>query len=326
MSSADYSSQVPSLRSPIQLDRGTPAGVAARQALAHLFALLRAYEDRVRRPLDAEPLHDFRVVVRRLRSVLRELAEVFPAADVERLRAGLDGLGRASGPRRDFDVLAASWAGYVKGLPTWVRSGLYPLEELGRRRRAQEQDELAAALLSERYLKWVKDWERFLARKPRRLSAAAARPIGEVVAMRLEEVVHRVLRRAEKVDAQAPPEALHRLRIAAKRLRYLLEVFRALFDPSDLSRALKTLRGVQDALGAYNDLVTHQRMIHTLASEVATASPPSTDSLLAIGYLLAVLDRRLARARRRAEEELSELLRSSRRERLLRLAAKEEPT
>jgi len=50
-------------------------------------------------------------------------------------------------------------------------------------------------------------------------------------------------------------ERLHRFRLQTKRFRYTLELFRPIYGPS-LDRHLKSLRGIQDALGKINDYQT----------------------------------------------------------------------
>ena len=58
----------------------------------------------------------------------------------------------------------------------------------------------------------------------------------------------------EPVIAEASAsEALHDLRIAAKRLRYTLELFRSVFgDPGE--RQVKRLRAIQEELGSLHEI------------------------------------------------------------------------
>ena len=54
--------------------------------------------------------------------------------------------------------------------------------------------------------------------------------------------------------ADATPRKLHRLRLASKRLRYTLELFRACY-PAGLEDRLDALKVLQDSLGEVNDAV-----------------------------------------------------------------------
>ena len=65
----------------------------------------------------------------------------------------------------------------------------------------------------------------------------------------------RVLKRGRHFPDLGAPQ-LHRLRIAAKGLRYAAEFFAPLYDAPRASRYRAALVGVQDALGGYNDAIT----------------------------------------------------------------------
>ncbi len=56
-------------------------------------------------------------------------------------------------------------------------------------------------------------------------------------------------------DGKRSPKALHRFRIATKRFRYALELFRPIYGPN-LDRRLKSLRALQDVLGKVSDYQT----------------------------------------------------------------------
>ncbi len=78
--------------------------VACRRLLRQLDAALEMNAPGIEADLDPECLHDFRVAVRRTRSLLREMKGVFPASVTRRLGADLGWLGRRTGPVRDLDV------------------------------------------------------------------------------------------------------------------------------------------------------------------------------------------------------------------------------
>jgi CHAD domain-containing protein len=58
----------------------------------------------------------------------------------------------------------------------------------------------------------------------------------------------------------AAPRKLHRLRLASKRLRYTLELFRPCY-PSGLEERLDALKVLQDSLGEVNDAVASSRLL-----------------------------------------------------------------
>ena len=62
------------------------------------------------------------------------------------------------------------------------------------------------------------------------------------------------------VKQKQSAKALHRFRLATKRFRYALELFRPLYGPS-LDRHLKAVHAIQDALGKISDYQTIQDLI-----------------------------------------------------------------
>lgn len=81
------------------------------------------------------------------------------------------------------------------------------------------------------------------------------------------------------VHAEEAVEALHNLRIAAKRLRYTLELFRVVFGP-DGERQIERIKAIQEELGQVHDHDVRIALIEdeltVLAREVkATSATPA---------------------------------------------------
>ena len=81
------------------------ADIGARQIHLALLDILDANEPGLRADLDTEFLHDFRVAVRRTRSLLGQIRRVFPQHAVDHFTAEFSWLGKLTGPPRDMDVL-----------------------------------------------------------------------------------------------------------------------------------------------------------------------------------------------------------------------------
>lgn len=92
---------------------------------------------------------------------------------------------------------------------------------------------------------------------------------------------------AAQAHATTHPQELHELRIAAKRLRYLLEIVSAL-GYGDASRALTSLRSIQDRIGDWHDLeALEQEIITTVANRkfLKKHLAESAHMLLAAGHI-----------------------------------------
>lgn len=278
----DYTS-----KAKIELDPAMPAGEAAKLIHRTLLATLRRNEAGTRRDLDSEFLHDFRVAIRRTRSALSQLRGVFPAADVERFKGELRWLGGVTGPTRDLDVYLLKMDGYKAELAEAVRQDIEPLQKylVAEQRRAQRR--MVRQLDSSRCQSLLADWEAFL-QQPAELDGApnAGRPIAEVASERIWKVYRRVIKEGLAIDQATPAEALHDLRIRCKKLRYLMEFFRGLYDPAKIGKLIKALKQLQDNLGDFNDYEVQQMSLAGFGEDMQRRGAAPAETLMAMGRLI----------------------------------------
>jgi len=79
--------------------------------------------------------------------------------------------------------------------------------------------------------------------------------------MQLPKLVSAYFARGREVMARPPDAAeLHSLRLATKRLRYTLELFRPCYGPG-FARCLAALRVLQQLLGDVNDITAAERVL-----------------------------------------------------------------
>lgn len=290
----DYSSKL-----AIDLDSAMAAAEAAAAIHRTLLATMLANEDGTRRDLDSEFLHDFRVAVRRTRSALTQLKDVYPPERVAHFREEFRWLGGVTGPTRDLDVYLLKIDGYEALLPAAVRGHLEPLREFLARHQKIEQRRLAAELDSPRYRELIASWSVFLEGPIESSAANAARPIRELASERIWRAYRRVWKKGRAIDDAAPAAAFHRLRIDAKKLRYLLEFFRGLYDPAEIDPLIQALKKLQDNLGDFNDLEVQQEKLRELALRMQEEGDAPAGVLLTMGELVAELRRLQAAEGRR---------------------------
>lgn len=221
-----------------------------------------------------EHLHQLRVALRRLRTVLRVFVDWAEDADAANaLEAAWAQTFAQLGAARDDDALAAML------LPALAAAGGPPLN-LPRQAAAQD----AAALLRTPAVtvQWLRSLQMSLpsfALDQRELRDAARR------------VVRRLARKAlSEADGfvDAPVEQQHRLRKRLKRLRYAAEFVLPLFPAKAAARSLSRLRQVLDELGHYNDVLVAQARLQQM-----DASGPAV--AFALGWLSSQREMRLAR-------------------------------
>jgi CHAD domain-containing protein len=278
----DYSSKL-----DLRLEPDQRADEALQQIFRSLLRSITANEPGLRSNLDSEFLHDFRVAVRRTRSALSQLKEIFPDKLTSEFRREFTWLGEITGPTRDLDVHLLKMADYRALLPGQVRADLEPLTEFLDRHRELEHRKMVRALGGQRYRHLIDGWQAFLDQPPAddERPRNAATPIGELASRRIWKAYRRVLEKGEAIVAETPPEALHRLRIEAKKLRYLLEFFRSLYDVEEIGRLVRALKQLQDNLGDFNDYVVQQATLARFAQQMVDDRLEPAATLMAMGRL-----------------------------------------
>ena len=200
---------------------------------------------------EVDPLHDMRVAIRRLRTLLRVLGRLCAGRAARRMEERLDVLQKSLGPARDADVLIG-----ILQSKTICRllEGLSAREKVLRRQQSvlEERKETVRTLLrGATYRRLKNDMARFLEtnwaggnQSPPDLRNTAAEAI--------RKALERVARRSD-IPASSPPEAVHKLRIACRRARYLCEFFAPVLGPETATLG-ERLKQMQDLLGDVHDL------------------------------------------------------------------------
>jgi CHAD domain-containing protein len=255
----------------VALERSTSAEAAMRAILIRLCELMRLNEPGVRDDLDPEFLHDYRVAMRRTRTLLGRIKRVLPKRQRRRFREEFKWLGDVTGPVRDLDVHLLELPECRSWLPESQRGVVDRAEQLLAQRKRESHALLVAELSSARHVRLFRDWSRFLNRGwgPAEKRPAALLPAADVASPAIRRAFERLTEHGANLDEHSPPQQLHRLRIDGKRLRYLLESFRRLYDAREVRVLVKHLKRLQDNLGAFNDREVQQRTISALGAELA---------------------------------------------------------
>lgn len=289
-----------SRRLELQLEPDMRSDEALRAILKRLLQVMQLNEQGLREGLDSEFLHDFRVSVRRTRSALTQLKGVLPPERAAHFRAEFSWLGQITGPTRDLDVYLLKMPEYRASLPERLREDLDPLDEFLHRHQKIEHQELVQLLETQRYQSLLADWEDFLeqpliddSERPE-----GATPILDLASRRIWKSSRKVFKKGGAIGPDTPAQALHRLRIECKKLRYLLEFFRSLYPAEQLQPLISALKRLQDNLGAFNDLEVQQETLRTFARTMLAERIGTANSLMAMGRLVERLEQRQVEERR----------------------------
>ena len=271
----------------VKLDRTASLGTAVAEICLDLVASMEKNRDGVCNDIDSEFLHDFRIAVRRTRSLLSLLKKYLPPDQLSHYETEFKWLGSVTGPLRDIDVYLLKREAYQNLLPLTLRDGLaFFFADLAARRTA-EVVELKKNLGSVRYQVLIESWKDFLidsrselfqgVRKKRCLSL-----VNRIISKRFK----RFIADADLISAQSSDRDLHRLRIKGKKFRYLLEFFRSFYADSETALFLKHMKKVQDNLGDFNDLSVQIDMLNSTLLELKGRNKRSILLAAALGSLI----------------------------------------
>ena len=276
------------------MQRSQAADLAVADALLGYLAEIEDNVTGIVADIDTEYLHEFRVAVRRTRSVLKLLGDVLPDGLADRMSAEFRWLGDITSPTRDLDV-------YLLGIDDMAQLVARPggLDAFGahvRKRRAVEHRTLARALKSPRFVQLCATWRTELAG----VMSAPSRH-RETAAQLAEERLHRIFRKATKrakaITRDSPSEEVHSLRKTCKEMRYLLEVFKPLCNPKAYKDVISDFKELQTVLGDFQDGEVQAAALREFAKEMMSDNSVGADTLLAMGELSARFDVRQRRAR-----------------------------
>ena len=276
----------------VGLDPDQPAEAAVRTILLVLLTTLEANVDGTVKDIDTEFLHDLRVACRRTRSALTQLKGVFPAEITAPFNTEFKWIGDLTGPLRDLDVFLLEMPTYRALLPSHASTDLEPLEEVIKAARARALALVVRTLRSSRFNRLVTSWRQTLEEIIPSSGRHASRSTRDLADLRITKTYRRILKLGGDLDHDPPAETLHRLRIEAKKLRYLLEFFHSLYPAPEINARIKELKGIQDILGRFNDMEVQRKRLLAFAHELHTDSDVETRCILTLGRLAGTLEER----------------------------------
>lgn len=277
----------------IQLDPDMRSDEATKIILRFLLHVIRINQANLEKDLDTEFLHDFRVAIRRTRSALGQIKNVFPAQTTDRFQKDFASVGKITNQLRDLDVYLLNEFNYRAMLPTVLRDDIEPLFDYLREKRSKAFQEVISGLDSRKYKRILQDWDVFL-NEPRQdypTASNADLPIIDLARKRIYKKYLRIVKDGKLILENTKDEMLHLLRIECKKLRYLLEFFSSLFPRKKINVLIEQLKKLQDNLGDFNDFCVQKEYLLNIAAELAKTHEKSKKTLVAIGSLIGTLDR-----------------------------------
>lgn len=215
-----------------------------------------------------ECLHDFRVSLRKIRSMLAIDQEIHPKRSFENTQASIRSLVKPTNRLRDLDVLmellkhrskAGSYQKKRKAL------AIKDVIDLVKKQQKQEAKSISHYLISTDYLWHINNAINALQQQ---LSAGVKQNFSHKHMHEglIQQYNHSLNIWLIKKD-NAKDKQIHELRIHLKKIRYWLDCFSAYFPKKNLQRAMSDLKNLQTILGRFNDSCNQIILLESLDKE-----------------------------------------------------------
>jgi triphosphatase len=254
-----------------------------------------------------EGVHQMRVAMRRLRSMLSAVKKMLPQAERRWVSDEVRVLTGVLGPARNLDVFATELLPPAREEAP-EQPGWDELAGATENARAEAHGAVGEEIRSQRHtatvmrlMRWFegRGWRGDQLNEPDEALAVA---IGRVAPAVLDRR-RRSVRKRSRNFRRLPARGRHRARIAVKKLRYAIELLDSLYDRRDARPFVKRLKRVQDELGHANDV----RVAYSLVVELGRSAPHVEPIADAGAQLLARHERALAQGEKKLLRRLRRL-------------------
>ncbi|WP_417593920.1 CHAD domain-containing protein [Oceanospirillum sp.] len=219
-----------------------------------LWKNVRCNEEGIIRDWDTGFLHQYRVALRRLRALFTQMKQSIGRDESQWFKKQLTQIAQTTGRLRDLDVCLESEDYYLSLVPAHFHIGLGKLFRDIAGERQKEQKMLAQRLNSPEYLSQIGLIESRISLCPQSPPRKGHKAILKQASRQIVSRYNAISMDAADITGHSPDEQVHEVRLACKKLRYLLEFFADLFPKEEIRPLLKALKQLQNNLGRFNDL------------------------------------------------------------------------
>lgn len=215
---------------------------------------------------DPEHLHRFRIALRRLRVLLTAcdpcLETTWSTTHKHRLRT----LFAETNDKRDIDVYLERMPYYRSLLDDAMQDGLDQLERYLRSKEYLLHERLFLFMESDALTSEIAELSDFCHRDDEQaLTFQSSAPIILISRRVIKKLVAVIVEEGKRVSLESASSHYHALRIQFKKLRYLSEFTRPLYDPEVYASVITEIRAIQDILGEHQDLEAQRLHLNTFA-------------------------------------------------------------
>ena len=243
---------------------------ASRILFLRLTSKLNTHWQEILHDAQNECLHDFRITIRKIRTLLSQLGDVVPEPGLSIQCEAFKSVMDKTSLLRDIEVCNQMLKKTVEEISS-AGQIIEPIQNHMESYEKQERKNLIEFLKSDKYQQILNQWGDFLetlsnddinperSRSPIRLVAS------EAIAIRYLKTI----KQAEKLlNDETDIERIHKLRKSGKELRYLVDLFSELYTDKVVTKVIKQLKKFQDCLGNRQDSEVQIQLLNQMSESI----------------------------------------------------------
>lgn len=274
----------------ISLSATAPIRETSQEIITTFIDVARQNEAGIQQDYDTEFLHDYRVSLRKVRSVISLFKGVYSPQATTRLKEEFASLMQPTGRLRDLDVYLLDKQNYFKLVPQGSQEGLEILFKIFEEERGKNHKKICRELSSKSYRKRINSLRKSFTGNEWEPGPLAEHQSQSFACAMILKRYKKVCNIARSIDETTEDRVVHDLRIHCKKLRYLMEFFAPLFPSQKIKSLIKSLKVLQDNLGRFNDYSVQQQSLAVFLTSNPVKGADGIKVAESIGALTAMLN------------------------------------
>lgn len=258
----------PSAHNPIALSKKMTLEDAFKLMAFSCITQVESNAAALAKTYDVENLHHMRVGLRRFNSLLKFYHEILPFPETIKLE--LAWLNQRLSVTRDWDVLVHTTLPALSNQLSYLAT-FSEVSLIANSKAEEKHRQLTVTVKSKRYAKLILSLKKFLlmrgwrALMPSQAQTQLLKTLNKASSVSLTQQ-RKILMSLGKHINVTKRKKVHRIRLAAKQLRYTADFLQSLYSAKKARAYIKKLAKLQDVLGMFNDAVVANKLLEEIES------------------------------------------------------------
>jgi len=296
------------VKAKLEIDPQAATISTASYLIITFLKLARQNEEGIKEDNDIEFLHNYRVNLRKVRSILSLFKKVFEETEQNQLKIDCADIMKQTNRLRDLDVYLQDKEEFFQLLPEKLHPGLNQMFDVFAAERTSQCQQVSTILDDETYTQKISSISNQFS-SPENIKPGPKAQVDTLTfaSKLIWKYYKKICRIIENTDMNSSDQEIHKLRIQCKKLRYLMEFFSGLFPHKILNDIIKSMKQLQDHLGRFNDFSVQQYSLQGFLNNYS--SQHQSENLIAmaesIGALIILLQQKQSHERNKIMHSFS---------------------